>query len=163
MTIRSSEQHEHDKKGVLGFVYRNHRGEVAHRKVLPLRVYRGGTNYHQGDQWLLEAHCLDRNETRTFALVEVQSWDDGSPFALAGMMSHEADVNGCLWGQEVADRFIEQAEYQEELAALRRRAEKKADDGAILFGPISLLTIVSLGGIIVMLIIHLLSGGVRGR
>lgn len=47
--------------------YRNHRGEVGHRAIIPGRSYYGEVPWHRGPQWLLECWDIDRNEARTFA------------------------------------------------------------------------------------------------
>ncbi len=56
----------------LTFTYRNHRGEVSERRVLPIRVYFGECEYHAGAQWLLVALDVEKGEDRTFALRDVQ-------------------------------------------------------------------------------------------
>jgi predicted DNA-binding transcriptional regulator YafY len=51
-------------------VYRNHRGEVATRRILPWRVYWGATEYHPTAQWLLECWDVEKGAKRTFALAD---------------------------------------------------------------------------------------------
>lgn len=70
----------------LKFVYRNWKGDVALRAVSPLRVYRGTTEWHADEQWLLEAYDLEKKAPRTFALASVVCWPDG-PEALAAWLS----------------------------------------------------------------------------
>jgi hypothetical protein len=55
----------------LTFTYRNHRGETAVRRVVPIRVWYGHTDWHPDPQWLMDAHDLDRGEVRTFALADM--------------------------------------------------------------------------------------------
>ena len=50
------------------FTYTNWRGETAPRRVLPLRVRWGTTEWHPDAQWLMDATDLDRNTLRTFAM-----------------------------------------------------------------------------------------------
>lgn len=56
---------------IASFRYRNHRGEEAVRTVRPIRIWFGCTAYHREAGWLLEAFCLDRRETRDFALGNI--------------------------------------------------------------------------------------------
>jgi hypothetical protein len=55
------------------FVYRNHRGEVAERHVIPDAVRFGPTEWHPTPQWLLRAYDLDKQALREFAMSEISS------------------------------------------------------------------------------------------
>jgi hypothetical protein len=57
--------------------YTNYRGERAVRKILPIRVFYGKTEYHPEEQWLLKALDWDRNVERDFSLNSIHRW--GSP------------------------------------------------------------------------------------
>lgn len=57
----------------LTFTYRNYRGEVSQRRVLPIRIHFGSTRCHSIPQYLLRALDLDKEEIRDFA------WKDISP------------------------------------------------------------------------------------
>lgn len=54
--------------------YRNHKGEVSERAVVPRRLWYGECAWHPGPQWLLEAFDLGKNARRTFALRDVLAW-----------------------------------------------------------------------------------------
>ncbi len=112
---------QHPVRPPLLFTYRNHRGVVSNRRVLPLSVYQGSSEHHPARQWLMEAYDLDKQLLRTFALLDVVSWDD--PHALAGHLSAEAQFNACCWGQEMHDRFTQEAAYEKEIDALKRALE----------------------------------------
>ncbi len=49
-------------------MYSNHRGKVERRRVRPIRMWFGVTAFHRDAGWLLEAFCLDRQETRDFSM-----------------------------------------------------------------------------------------------
>ena len=51
-------------------LYRNHRGEVATREILPIKVYWGSTEYHPENQWLLECFDVEKEARRDFALAD---------------------------------------------------------------------------------------------
>lgn len=53
---------------VVSLVYRNHRGEVATRRLRPKHIWFGSTEWHREPQWLLEAFGLDKQAVRDFAL-----------------------------------------------------------------------------------------------
>ena len=55
----------------LTFVYRNWRGEVAERKVIPLSVHYGATEWHPEPQWLMRAFDLDKQAERDFAMADM--------------------------------------------------------------------------------------------
>lgn len=60
----------------ISFLYRNWRGEVSKRRVVPLRLWYGSTEWHPELQWLLVARCLDRGEERFFALSDITNEED---------------------------------------------------------------------------------------
>ncbi len=55
--------------------YRNHRGEVAWRHVLPqLGSLRFATTEWHGDAWVFDGIDLDKGAWRTFAMKDVLAW-----------------------------------------------------------------------------------------
>lgn len=54
--------------------YKNWRGEVAVRTVIPQRIYWGSTEWHPNEQWLLEVLEVDKQVTRVFAVADIQEW-----------------------------------------------------------------------------------------
>lgn len=52
---------------IITFVYRNWKGEVRERRVIPINIEFGADNYHQPAQWLLHAIDMDKGARRTFA------------------------------------------------------------------------------------------------
>ncbi|QFG38330.1 hypothetical protein BDE18_0382 [Paracoccus pantotrophus] len=55
--------------------YRNYRGEVDNRTVLPIRVWFGSTDWHPEPGWLLSAYDLAKDAHRDFALADCQFAD----------------------------------------------------------------------------------------
>jgi predicted DNA-binding transcriptional regulator YafY len=53
------------------FRYRNWRGDVATRRVLPQRIWFGESKWHSGSQWFLEAIDVEKGEPRDFALIDI--------------------------------------------------------------------------------------------
>jgi predicted DNA-binding transcriptional regulator YafY len=55
------------------FWYKNHRGEERYRRVQPIRIYYGRTDYYPEPQWLLAADDLEKDgEYRVFALAQIR-------------------------------------------------------------------------------------------
>ncbi len=54
--------------------YKNYRGEVAERAIVPQKIFWGNTEWHQDEQWLLEVFDVDRNAVRVYALCDIQEW-----------------------------------------------------------------------------------------
>lgn len=54
--------------------YRNWKGEVAVRTIVPKKIFYGSSEYHKGEQWLMEVYDVDKNESRTYALKDVLEW-----------------------------------------------------------------------------------------
>ena len=61
-----------DKERTLHVTYKNWRGEVEQRKLLPIRMWWGHTEWHPEDQWLLTAFDVDKERVRDFALKDIQ-------------------------------------------------------------------------------------------
>lgn len=57
--------------------YRNWRGEVAERRVVPTSVWYGSTEWHKEPGWFLKARDIDKGEERDFALADCQFADLG--------------------------------------------------------------------------------------
>lgn len=54
---------------VISFKYRNHRGITAIRSVKPKSIVFRTDKWHgEEPQWIMEAHCLDKDATRGFLL-----------------------------------------------------------------------------------------------
>ena len=58
----------------LCFTYRNYRGEVSERRVIPGEIYYGNTEFHEDDQWLLRAYDLGKESYRDFAVADILSF-----------------------------------------------------------------------------------------
>lgn len=55
----------------LTFIYKNHRGEVKRRRVIPNGLYFGSNAWHPEPQWLMDGYDLDLKAERTFAIRDV--------------------------------------------------------------------------------------------
>lgn len=55
--------------------YTNWKGERSTRTILPIRIYWGSNEWHKENQWLLEAHDIDKKAVRNFALKDIHSWN----------------------------------------------------------------------------------------
>lgn len=55
----------------LTFWYRNHKGEVGLRHVMPNRIFFGTTDWYPDEQWLMAAYDLDKKVQRVFALERI--------------------------------------------------------------------------------------------
>lgn len=55
----------------LTFEYKNWRGEVDIRTVIPIEVYWGSTEYHPKEQWMLKALDLKKHDYRDFAVEDI--------------------------------------------------------------------------------------------
>ncbi|MFO0781909.1 MAG: hypothetical protein U0524_03410 [Candidatus Saccharimonadales bacterium] len=51
--------------------YTNYRGETAERKIIPIEVWFGKTEWHPEEQWFLKAHDIEKDAERDFALTDI--------------------------------------------------------------------------------------------
>ncbi|CAM5400503.1 hypothetical protein [Streptomyces fumanus] len=57
-------------------LYTNYRGEKGWRRIQPLRIWFGSTEWHPREQWLMDAIDLDKQVERSFALKDIQAWEE---------------------------------------------------------------------------------------
>ena len=54
--------------------YKNYRGEVSVRTIIPKNIFFGKTDYHKEEQWLLKVWDVEKNSERVYALKDVLEW-----------------------------------------------------------------------------------------
>lgn len=65
---------ENTKKKFVKILYRNYRGEVSMRKILPGQLFFGKTEWHNEEQYLLRAFDLEKNTEHDFAMKDIIVW-----------------------------------------------------------------------------------------
>jgi predicted DNA-binding transcriptional regulator YafY len=58
--------------------YTNWKGERSSRTIIPIRIYWGSNEWHKIEQWLMEAHDIEKKAPRNFALKDIHSWTPAS-------------------------------------------------------------------------------------
>lgn len=64
------------RAGLITMTYRNHRGEVSRRMVVPEGVWFGATEWHLEPQWFLRAFAPAKNAYRDFAMRDMTEVTD---------------------------------------------------------------------------------------
>ncbi len=59
---------------VVRILYKNYRGETGHRDIIPEKIWFGSTEWHKEEQWLLDAHDVEKDALRNFAMKDIQEW-----------------------------------------------------------------------------------------
>lgn len=54
--------------------YTNWKGVTAFRRIIPIEIFFGSTEWHKEEQWLLKAYDVDKNAERSFAVKDIKSW-----------------------------------------------------------------------------------------
>ena len=54
--------------------YKNYRGEIGVRKIVPFGIYFGSNEYHKEEQWLLKVWDLEKDAYREYALKDILEW-----------------------------------------------------------------------------------------
>lgn len=100
---------------VLKFMYRNHRGAVQERRVLPLEVSFTVSEYypHELDEnskpipkWFLSAFCLERQEIRLFLIEKINHiHDDGDLVEAQYLKLIDESWHPCMQGDPGAVIF----------------------------------------------------------
>jgi predicted DNA-binding transcriptional regulator YafY len=56
--------------------YTNWRGERSIRHIRPVALRFEENRFHEGEQWLLEAIDVVKDQTRIFAMKNIHSWSE---------------------------------------------------------------------------------------
>jgi len=51
--------------------YKNWKGEIGIRNIVPLFMRYGNTKYHKEDQWLMDVWDVDKDTERTYAMMDI--------------------------------------------------------------------------------------------
>lgn len=51
--------------------YKNWKGEISFRKIIPVKLWYGMSEFHQGKQWFLRAYDIDKLDKRDFAVKDI--------------------------------------------------------------------------------------------
>jgi predicted DNA-binding transcriptional regulator YafY len=62
----------------------SHHGDGTRRKVHPGKIWFGSTIWHPEEQWFLDAHDVDKNIYRTFAIADIIEWQIDSDHVPVG-------------------------------------------------------------------------------
>lgn len=60
-----------DKNKQLIFEYKNWKGEISIRNVVPVEIRFGNTEWHPEEQWLMKAWDFDKGDYREFAMKDI--------------------------------------------------------------------------------------------
>lgn len=92
----------------LTFIYTNHRGETGQRKVIPMSVRFGSTEWHPKPQWLLRTWDLDKNAEREFAMGDIGAAPSATPMPEAPKpFAPAGDREVVAWVRENALEIIQ--------------------------------------------------------
>ena len=64
------------KNPPLVFKYKNWEGKTAVRKVQPIKIWYGHTQWHPKDCWLLKAVDVEKDAERDFAVKDINEFID---------------------------------------------------------------------------------------
>lgn len=97
----------------LEMMYVNHRGEAALRRIVPVMVWHGATEWHKEPQWLLRAWDVDRQATRDFAMRDIgeDRWVNPSDQVVWTRPTAEAYARACLALQLEKNARIAEARF----------------------------------------------------
>ena len=63
-----------ENKPPLRFIYTNWEGETRERKVIPVEIWYGKTDFHPKEQWFLKAIDVGKNAQRDFAINDIKKF-----------------------------------------------------------------------------------------
>lgn len=78
--------------------YTNWKGITSLRRIVPLHIFFGCNEWHDGEQWLLQAFDVDKGVERTFALKDIHSWTAVSTDVSCSAGDREGGVAHTLLG-----------------------------------------------------------------
>lgn len=54
--------------------YKNWKGEIGIRQIIPLEIFYGNSEYHTEEQWLMRVWDIDRKDYRVYAARDIIEW-----------------------------------------------------------------------------------------
>ena len=63
-----------NKKQSVVIDYTNYRGKRSKREIVPMKIWYGATEWHKEEQWLLDAHDVEKDALRNFAMKDIHEW-----------------------------------------------------------------------------------------
>ncbi|MGW6061923.1 hypothetical protein [Streptomyces sp. NPDC055189] len=76
MTQEQSSEITPARSKTVRILYVNYRGEKAWRRIQPVKIWYGATDWHPEYQWLMDALDLEKKAERSFALKDIQAWEE---------------------------------------------------------------------------------------
>lgn len=71
--VQKEQKKAYQQKGV-HCLYTNWKGETEWRKIIPMSIYFGSTDYHPEEQWLMIVWDLDKDAQRIYAIKDIKEW-----------------------------------------------------------------------------------------
>ncbi len=62
------------EKQTITILYKNWKGEIGYRRILPQGIRFASSEFHPEEQWLLDAFDLDKQAQRAFAVRDILEW-----------------------------------------------------------------------------------------
>jgi hypothetical protein len=59
----------------LRILYSNYKGVTAWRSIIPGQIRFAVTEHHPEAQWIMDAHDVEKDAARSFAMRDIQQWD----------------------------------------------------------------------------------------
>lgn len=65
---------EYNDEQIVTINYTNWKGVTGERHIIPVSVEFKSTEWHPGEQWILYAFDVDKNDYRSFAMKDIHEW-----------------------------------------------------------------------------------------
>ena len=63
-----------EKEQIVRILYTNYKGVKAWRSIVPGQLRFAATEHHTEPQWILDAHDVEKNAQRSFAMRDIHEW-----------------------------------------------------------------------------------------
>jgi len=84
-----------EKHKTIVISYTNHRDSTRDRSIIPIQVWYGLSDWHEGEQWFLKALDTDKQEERDFAMLSIKAIKSPDE-AMANVFSPKSEEGGHL-------------------------------------------------------------------
>ena len=64
-----------EEKKQIRILYTNWKGITSYRNIIPKSIEFKSTEWHNEEQWILNAFDIDKNAERGFALKDIKEWN----------------------------------------------------------------------------------------
>lgn len=106
-------------QNLLEIKYKNWKGEISNRIIIPHKIWFGGSDYHKEIQWFMKAYDIDKCDNRDFAIKDIiefmkheEDWHEKDYFILDKLKNYMSKTKVHLYDMEEDSKVLSDNELK---------------------------------------------------